>query len=270
VIRRKKSQYLLGLALAVVLIGNASAAEPLPDRRTVRPGAAAAKPGPAPGVVELLAEIETLQTQLRELRGQLELQAHQLDQMKNRQLQQMVDVDRRLRELERRAAAGPTTDTGSGNAPTTIVTPPVGGAPQPGGGATPRAAPSASEQQQYDAAFALMKQGQYEQAAKSFREFIARNPKGALAHNAQYWVGEAVYVTRDFRAALTEFGKVASDYPQSAKVPDALLKVGYCHYELGAHAKAREVLSQVVSRYPNTAAAKSAELRLEKMAKEAR
>lgn len=269
-IRRKKAHYLLGWALAAVLIGSASAADPLPDRRTVRPGAAAATSAPAPGVVELLTEIETLQAQLRELRGQLDLQAHQLDQIKNRQLQQMVDVDRRLRELERRAAAGPATGTGGGSAPTTIVTPPVGGAAAPGGGATPRAAPSASEQQQYDAAFALLKQGQYEQAAKSFRDFIARNPKGALAHNAQYWVGEAVYVTRDFRAALNEFGKVASDYPQSAKVPDALLKIGYCYYELGAHAKAREVLSQVASRYPNTTVAKSAELRLEKMAKEAR
>ncbi len=115
-----------------------------------------------------------------------------------------------------------------------------------------------------------MKQGQYEQAAKSFRDFIARNPKGALADNAQYWVGEAAYVNRDFRTALNEFGKVVSDYPQSAKVPDSLLKIGYSQYELGAHAKAREVLSQVAKRYPNTTVARSAELRLEKMAKEAR
>jgi len=259
---------LLGWALVAAVIGSANAADPLPDRRAVRPGAPSAAPAaPQQGLAELLGEIESLQAQLRELRGQIEVQAHQLEQMKNRQLQSMVDVDRRLRELERRAPG----QTSDGSNSTTIVTPPIGSGPPPIAAApAPQATPTASEQQQYNAAFALMKQGLYEQAARSFREFVARNPKGALADNAQYWIGEAAYVTRDFRTALDEFGKVVSQYPQSTKVPDALLKIGYTQYELAAYSKARETLSQVVARYPNTTVARSAELRLEKMKKEGR
>src|SRR5690606_6789529 len=112
--------------------------------------------------------------------------------------------DRRLRELESRRAAAPAP---AGEGPGLVVTPPVGGGagmppatvPPPAAAQPP--APNANEQQQYDAAFALMKQGRYEEAAQRFREFIARNPRGALADNAQYWIGEAAYVTRDFRTA---------------------------------------------------------------------
>lgn len=263
------SRHLLAWVFLVALIGGVHAADPLPDRRAVRPGAATPTPAaPSQGMVELLNEMETLQAQMRNLLGQLEVQAREIEQLKNRQHQSMLDYDKRLRDLEQRA--GGTAD--GGKAPTTLVTPPVAGGALPPLGATtpPRAAPTASEQQQYDAAFALMRQGQYELAAKNFREFIARNPKGSLADNAQYWVGEAAYVTRDFRTALEEFGKVVSNYPQSPKLADSFLKIGYTHYELGAYPKARETLLQIMARYPNTPVAKAAELRLEKMGKEGR
>lgn len=264
----------VGWALIAALVSGANAADPLPDRRAVRPSASAPAPAPAvpaptqQGMLELLSEMEALQTQMRYLRGQLEVQAREIEQMKNRQHQLMLDYDKRLRDVERRSTAG----SDDNQTPSTIVTPPVGGAALPPVSSAPGSRPvaSASEQQQYDAAFSLLKQGQYEQAAKGFRDFISRNPKGPLADNAQYWVGEVAYVTRDFRVALDEFGKVVNNYPQSEKLADALLKIGYTHYELSAYAKAREMLGQVTARYPNTAAARAAEARLEKMAKEGR
>jgi len=61
---------------------------------------------------------------------------------------------------------------------------------------------------------------------------------------------------------------VASKYPQSRKVPDALLKVGYCDYELKELQAAHDTLAQVVTNYPDTPAARLAQARLEKMASE--
>ena len=49
-----------------------------------------------------------------------------------------------------------------------------------------------------------------------------------------------------------------------------MLKVGYCYYELADWAKARETLNQVVTRFPSTPVARSAEQRLAKMKKEGR
>ena len=73
---------------------------------------------------------------------------------------------------------------------------------------------------------------------------------------------------RNFRQALEEFTKLMSNFPNSSKAPDALLKIGYCQYELGQWAKARESLNQVIARYAGKPAATSAEQRLAKMKQE--
>ena len=85
------------------------------------------------------------------------------------------------------------------------------------------------------------------------------------ADNAQYWLAETHYVRRQFKEALPEFTKVTTQYPQSAKMPDALLKIGYCQGELGDKAAARTSLQQVMRQFPDTTAARLASQRLEQL-----
>ena len=59
-----------------------------------------------------------------------------------------------------------------------------------------------------------------------------------------------------------------TDYPDSTKVPDALLKMGFCDYELERWDAARVSLTRVQSEYPETTAARLAGQRLERMASE--
>lgn len=254
--------------LLAALAAAASAAEgPFEPRaaRSAAPAAGAAASSAAAtreSLAELLLQLEALNAEVRQLRGQLEVQAHELERMKARDRDLSADFDRRLRELERRAAsaARPAESEiaghGAATAETIIPARTAGGAV----GGT-----SAEEQQAYDAAFRLMKQGQYDLAAKAFRDYIARYPRGPLTDNAQYWLGEANYVVRNFKGALEEFNKVLTDFPGSPKAPDALLKIGYAHIEMGNTAKGRETLGQVVARYPNSPAAKSAQERLAKL-----
>ena len=210
-------------------------------------------------LADMFLQLEQAQAELRELRGKVEVQAHEVEALKARQRDLIADIDRRLSELERRGAApaegAAAREAAAGTAPAVA-------------GAVP--ANLAQEQQEYDAAFALLKQGQYERAGKRFRDFIRAHPKSPLVDNAQYWVGESAYVVRNFKQALEEFSKVLNAHPDSPKAPDAMLKVGYCYYELADWAKARETLNQVVARFPNTPVARSAEQRLAKMKKEKR
>lgn len=249
------------VAAAAFICAAAQAAEPLPDRRAVRPGAVPTAGAPRTDtLLDLVTQIEMLQEQVRQLRGQLEVQTHELEQLQVRNRDALADFDRRLREAERPGlAAAPAAPVGAvvpATAPNAVSAPP------------PRAPASATEQQEYNAAFALMKKGLYERATKSFKEFLARYPRGALADNAQYWLAEAAYATFNYRKAIEEFNRVLSDYPSSPKGPDALLKVGYSHYEIGALDQARSTLEQVIARFPNTRVAKAAEERLSKIAKE--
>ena len=239
------------LVLMAVATLPALAEEPPPDRRAVTGTPPATESAVRSTLLDLLRQLEELQTEVRQLRNSVEVQDHELEQLKGRQRALYDDLDKRLRDAERRATATPP------EAPATPVVAAV---------ATPRVT-TAPQQQEYDAAFDLMKQGLYDRAIKAFRAFLTKYPDSGLADNAQYWIAEGNYVLRNYKLALEEFTKVLN-YPQSPKAPDALLKIGYVQYELGAYDKARMTLLEVKERYPNTSIAKLATARLDKMKKE--
>lgn len=115
----------------------------------------------------------------------------------------------------------------------------------------------------YRAAVELVKAASKDDAVAALRAFLEKHPRHEYADNAQYWLGEAFYAHKDYQHALVEFRATIETYPRGNKVPDALLKVGYCYLALGQTAKARAVLEQVVNLYPKTGPAVLAAKRLE-------
>ena len=98
-----------------------------------------------------------------------------------------------------------------------------------------------------------------------FKSFVAAYPSSPLASNAQYWLGEAYYVTRDYQSAIGAFQKVTTEYPDSRKAPDALVKIGFTQSALGRNGDAKVTLEDVVKRYPGTEAAQLATERLKRL-----
>jgi tol-pal system protein YbgF len=240
-------------------------------------------------LLRLLQSVEELKAEVRELRGQLEQQQYSLSQMTDRQRELYLDVDRRLQRMEVGGVGAAAASAGPGSAPAAGTSAPAGttvgstpaastsgaaaagvaaagaatraGAPQ----ATPTSTDPLKEQQAYQSAFNLLKAGRYEQAAKSFRKFLGEYPTGKFADNAQYWLGESYYVTRNFNSALREFNTLVDGHPDSQKITHALLKIGYIHDELGQKEKAREILTDLTNNYPQSTAAGLAAKRLERM-----
>src|SRR6202007_569605 len=101
---------------------------------------------------------------------------------------------------------------------------------------------SSVEQAVYSQAFGALKAGSYSVAITGFKDFLSSYPASPLAENAQYWLGEAYYVSRSYDDASTAFRSVISKYPQSRKAPDAMLKLGYTQYEQKQYAEARKTL----------------------------
>ena len=83
----------------------------------------------------------------------------------------------------------------------------------------------------YAQSFDALKAGSYSVAITGFKSFLSSYPASPLAENAQYWLGEAFYVTRDFDSATGAFRNVLQKWPDSRKAPDALLKLGYTQLE---------------------------------------
>ncbi len=236
-------------------------------------------------LVDLLTRLQRLEEDVQRLRGDLEEQSHQLGTLQQQQRDLYLDLDQRLRRLEpggasaAPGAAVPGGKPGGSTPPVMMRTPSASpSAPaQAETGETTTGAPSAGaaggsaddgEDAAYERAFGLLKDRHYQEAAEAFRSFLNTYPKGRLADNAQYWLGEASYVTRNFPQALVEFHKLLDFYPKSAKVPDALLKVGYVNYELGQWDDARQALTELTTRYPDSAAARLAQERLQRMQQE--
>ncbi len=234
-------------------------------------------------MMDLMEGVQRLQTELQEMRGELEQQTHIAEQLRQRQRELYLDVDRRLRRMEAGGAGAP-----ASAAPSRVPVPqgrvPVPASPAlqsqaPLPAASAAGAPSVAtvpavdpvkEQAAYQRAFNLLKEGRYEQAAAAFKTFLGEYQGGHYADNAQYWLGEAYYVTRQFDPALTEFQKLVRDYPASSKVTHAMLKVGYIYDEMDKPDKARETLNGLIVNHPKTTAARLAEERLRRMKQEGR
>jgi tol-pal system protein YbgF len=232
-------------------------------------------------MMEQLQQMEQIRLELSEIRELVENQDHELDMIKQRQRNLYQDMDRRLHELE---AGG-----GSGSASIAPVERPVSPMASPvlppvsmaqaktspdnqpqTMPVSPDSAADADGRLAYGQAFNLLKEGRYQQAIMAFRDFMQRYPQSKYTANAQYWLAEANYVSRDYKAALNEFQAILAKFPESNKVQGAELKIGYTYYEMNDWASARTALETVKTRYPNTTVARKADERLQRMTREGR
>ncbi len=200
------------------------------------------------GLVQLSQQVDALERRTDQLQGQAETLQHDSEGTADRQRQLYADLDSRIQELEARG----------GSSVLESGTLPPGQLPVPGG----------SDRDNYQVAFELLKQERYDLAAASFNEFLVAFPNSELADNAQYWLAESYYASDKFEQALRDFEVVITKYPRSRKVPDALLKMGYCNYSLKKWDAARVTLSRVQADYPETTAARLAGQYLRRMESE--
>lgn len=194
-------------------------------------------------LLELAQRIDRLQADVRSLRGEVELLQNQSEGGKAQSRSLYGDLEKRLAALETLGGVG---SAGAG---------PV----------APQAINTGGEQASYDAAFNALKGADYPGAIANFKGFLETYPASPLASNAQYWLGEAYYVTRSYEEAITAFRKVTTDWPDSRKAPDALVKIGFTQSALGRNAEARATLEEVARRFPGSDAAGLATDRLRRM-----
>ena len=224
-------------------------------------------------LVEQTQRMEQIQQELTAIRELVESQEHQLGLIKQRQRNLYQDMDRRLNDLEIKGG-GQSSSVSSGKTstaagPSSPVPPPV--AVSAGVTKAPTPAPVSGDKNgksAYAQAFNTLKEGKYQQAILAFNSFQQNYPESVYGANAQYWLGEAYSVTRDYKTALTEFQKVVNQFPQSNKVEGAMLKIGYTYYEMSDWASAKNALEAVTVKFPGTTVARKAKERLQRMKRE--
>jgi tol-pal system protein YbgF len=111
---------------------------------------------------------------------------------------------------------------------------------------------------EYRAALAHVSAHRWDAALAALSAFVTAHPDHPYADNAMYWRGEVLYAERDYAAAITELTSMIEHFPSGNKVPDALLRIGFCFQRLGESERARQIFRRVRDQYPGTVAARTA------------
>lgn len=232
-------------------------------------------------LLDMLELLESLKTEVSTLRGEIEVQTHTIEQLKQKQRDLYTDVDKRLQRVEsNKSTTSVSSEPGSINGNSIEEKPSDNGTIDEPSTTNKTASEVASNdatsedeeaidplkaEAVYQRAFKLLKESQYDQALKAFKDFLKDYPDSAFSDNAQYWLGEANYVMQKYESAINEYQSLLNTYPDSQKVSHALLKIGYSYAELGNATDAKKTLKEVKSLYPGTTAARLADERLRKI-----
>jgi len=193
-------------------------------------------------MLDLQGQIEVLNGDIRKLRGQNEESAHGLQEAEKRSKDFYVDLDTRLRHFESAEEkaikiVSPTADPSDPNDP-------------------------AISNRAIENAYALFKNGDYENAAKSLREFIGMHSDSVHIPNAKRWLGDALYKLNNYKAAMDVYQGLLESTPSFSGASDVLFSIAVCQRELKMVLTEKKTLNELIAKYPDSEAAAKAKKRL--------
>ena len=203
---------------------------------------------------QIYQQVQQLQQEVRDLRGQLEVQGNIIERMKQDARSRYLDLDQRITQLKNTPPVV-ITDTTNTTTTTPIVTPPattdttVVAAPNPD-----------DEKRAYFAAYEVFKTGGPNKAINPMRNFIKNYPHSTFTPSAYYWLGEFYLAASpaDVANAKKSFKIVTEQYADTPKAAAALLKLGSFADVDGKTQEAIKYMLLIVKNFPNTPEANAA------------
>ena len=237
------------------------------------------------GLSLLLEQNQQLRTEVQALRALVEEQSFEIRKIQRDSLSRYTNVDERLGMLENEAV---TTVTSPGTSVTDRLPPltPPSSIQQDTSTASSENAVSEnsrtatatetnarfsrgtlqpailSEQQLYQMAYESAINSNFERAVAEFDQYLSIYPDGRFVSNAHYWKGQAYLYLNQFGEARDSYEIILAQYEESPKLPDAMYGLGLAYQGLGNIAQARQLLSEIKRRFPNTGVANLADTRL--------
>jgi len=211
-------------------------------------------------IIGLHNQIEELRREFSKLNGQIEVLAYDIKLSQNRQKDFYIDLDSRLRRIEQPDVGSDTNSSVVEGVPVASAAPVAPAAP---------AAPAVSdtvetdaENSDYQEAFNMFKIGRFKGAVSKFKSFNENYPTSELLPSSHYWIGNSYYAMRDFKRAIFVQQELIKDFPDSDKVPDAMLNLASSQKEINYITASQKTLKDLITKYPISEAAKKAKLRL--------
>ncbi len=203
-------------------------------------------------MLDLQSQIDALNGEIRKLRGQNEELTHGLQDAEKRQKDFYVDLDTRVRHFESVEEAAKEAAAAAAANPPPAATVPAAAA------VSSDPSDPISEDRAIEAAYSLFKGGSHADAIKAFQEFLKKYPDSVHVPNADYWMGNAQFALKNYKAALSTYQGLLKGFPGTSRAPDVLLGIANCQRGLKQAVSAKKTLKQLIAQYPDSDAAAKA------------
>ncbi|MGB0450125.1 MAG: YbgF trimerization domain-containing protein, partial [Porticoccaceae bacterium] len=237
----------IGLALASVS-ALAQNTAPVVDLSAANPGATQAVKKPDAAVGDSYYQSQMLQNEVRELRGMVEQLSYELQRVKQRQMDDYLDIDRRLSAAMSGLPAAGAAENTEGETAASAVTgqalDPAEAGISAAVSANPQTVVQADDQvaiqlpnepvanseeiaESYaQASNLLLKQRDFNGAVAAFKQHVIDYPASPYTANAHYWLGEIYLLQGQDELARQAFTLIVDQYPAHGKALDANFKLG--------------------------------------------
>ncbi|HNB19473.1 MAG TPA: YbgF trimerization domain-containing protein [Agitococcus sp.] len=222
---------------------------------------------------QLYQQVQQLQQEVRDLRGQLEVQANIIERMKQDARSRYLDLDQRITDLKNRPQpeVANTTPSTTPTATTTTTTTTVNAATAtnpttatPTTEATTATTPPVvnpdDDKRAYFAAYQTFKTGGPNKAINPMRNFIKTYPQSTFIPSAYYWLGEFYLAASpaDVNNAKKSFRIVVDNYADAPKAASAMLKLASFADVDGKTQDAVKLMLRIVKEFPKSEEATAA------------
>lgn len=179
---------------------------------------------------QFYSQLQNIQEEVLRLRGMLEDQQYEIQQLKQRQHEDYLQIDRRLSGASQPGNTnhvdGTALAVGQGQATT-----------------------KTDEQTAYQAAYDLIPQRKFAEARQAFEGYIKEYKGSSLEANAYYWLGELHILEGDNGKAKEAFKTILTHFSGHNKYPEALYKTATLNFQLGDKATAKQQLDTLIKQY---------------------
>jgi TolA-binding protein len=122
----------------------------------------------------------------------------------------------------------------------------------------------------YGQSYTYLLQKKYEPAVEGFNLYLEKYPKGELAEDAQYYLGDAYAGSKDWQNAALNYAKVLTGYKGSSYTASARLKYAQALLKLEDESKQKEAvtyLKSIIQDFKGSAESRIAQKELDKLEK---
>ncbi|MGZ8252070.1 MAG: tol-pal system protein YbgF [Methylophilaceae bacterium] len=195
------------------------------------------------GLMDLLGQVERLNQELSNVKGQLEVANHNIEGAQQRQKDLYADVDGRVRKLDSGAPVSAAVTDAPAATSTTV-------------------ADNAGEAKDFETVQSLSRSGKHKEAFEAFDKFLQTYPNSTRAADAQYALGYAQFSLKNYKAAIATQQKLLKQFPDSQKAADASFNIANSQIQLADIDGAKKTLRELLAKYPNSEVAPNAKRRL--------